>query len=325
MSVQVISDFQNKIADKRLKKHFSSLNKTLKLCLLDLQNYINEIVDEYIGEEFYDENTISKWIYRDIDKNEQDVEKFAKVNLFAAKTTFTNIIKDISHQKGGLNYHNIRQYREILWDFLHDISGFIDYYKQKTDPSFRFLSGWKSYQTSSFETFKMAKLLFYSSTIQDIHIPYKESQGITIMVIRQSIELKTKRIFGIYKINKNRNRVPDYGFKRLFDFIELNQNDIIYNPIDFDILKNIYKWSCTFIHNGEGSYIWQTETAINYLEKYFEGGSLKVENKTISSVFGAFKIRNFRELRNKLESYVGNDYSIEFFPDSGVEAIIESE
>lgn len=325
MSVKVVSDFSRKIANKRLIKDLPPMKKTLVSCLLDLQIYINDVIDEYLGEEYYGDRNVSEWIYKNSEEieNEKEVEIFYKVNLFAAKKTLTNIINNISCKEGGLNHNNIKQYKNILEDFLHDISSFIDYYKRKTDLSFEFLLGWKSYQTSSFETFGMAKLFFYSSTIKDIRIPYKEGQGMTAMVIRQSIEIKTKRVFGIYKI-RHKTTGYDYGFKQLFNFIELNKDNITYNPIDFDILKDIYKWSCTFIHNGEGSYIWQTETAISYLESYFAGGSLTIGNKTIISVFGGFKIKNLIELRTKLEAYVGNAYSIEYFLDNGVEAIIES-
>lgn len=326
MSIPVVQNFNRKSADKWASKGLPSIRKTLKQCLIDLQDYINETVDEFLGATTYDHKTVSDWIYKDtVDTtNITELEEFVKVNLFAAKRTLNNIVDEMKANKGGLTYHNIRRYRNLLYDFIHDISWFIDYYRRKTDIKFVFLSGGKNYHTSSFETFMMARGFFYSSLIQNNPLPYKESQGMVAMTIRQSIEIKTKRIFGIYKINKTRRRASDYGFKRLFKFIEDNQTDITYNSIDFEILKNIYKWSCAYIHNGDGSFLWQTETAFNYLKTYFSPGSSTANGKTTHSVFGAFKLRNFSTLKSRLDTYVGTDYQIDYLPDSQVEAIIES-
>lgn len=168
----------------------------------------------------------------------------------------------------------------------------------------------------------MAKNFFYSSLIKKNVFPYKESQGMVAMTIRQSIEIKTKRILGIYKINKVKIKAKDYGFKRLFEFIEENRSDILYDPIDFEVLKDIYKWSCAYIHNGDVSFLWQTETALSYLRTYFAPGVSQAANKR--SVFGAFKIRNYNSLKSKLNSFVGADYRIVFLHNIEVEAIIES-
>ena len=140
--------------------------------------------------------------------------------------------------------------------------------------------------------------------------------------LRQSIEIKTKRIFGIYKITKKRRNLPDFGFKRLFNFIENNIGDIEYNTIDFSILKSIYSWSCKYIHNGEISHQWQNETAMNYMSTIFKWGNHSHNGKITHSAFGAFKIRNFQLVKQRLIDEIGNDYIIEFVPDSQVEAII---
>ncbi len=226
--------------------------------------------------------------------------------------------------RGGLTFHNIKLYQKLIEDFLYDISSFIDYYRQKADPNFIFLSGVKNYFTSSSETLMFARELFYNSTIKINPLPYKESQGMVSMILRQSIEIKTKRIFGIYKITKLHENTPDYGFKRLFKFIEANKTDISYIPVDFEILKHIYKWSCGYIHNGEISFLWQTENALNYLKTYFNSGSHSSSGKTTNSVFGAFKLSNFNSLKTKLDTFIGAKYSTEYLPNNQVEAIIVS-
>lgn len=323
MSIQQVSDFTRKIADKGLVKGLPPVKKSLKKCLLSLKEYIDETVDEYLGTTTFDDKTVAEWIYKE-NVTAAEKETYMQVNIFAARKTLKKIVREIEARDGGLNRRNIKLYTNLLQDFIHDVSLFIDYYKRKTDTKFVFLSGRKNYFTSSFETVMVARNLFYISLTKKNPIPYKESQGMVAMMLRSSIEIKTKRIFGIYKINKVNKRANDYGFKRLFDFIEANKTDIDYNPVDFKIFKQIYTWSCAYIHNGESSYLWQTERAFYYLEAYFSSGKYIAKNMTTHSAFGGFKLKNFNSLKKKLDTFIGTDYQIEYFPDNLVEAIIIS-
>jgi len=323
MSIKVVTDFNVKSLDSIISAELPPVRKSLKNCLLDLQEYINQRVDAYLGATIYSDLQVAEWIYKDVVTPAQ-TQEYINVNLFAARKSFNNIVNDIRGMVGGLNNKNIKLSRQLIHDLLHDISGFIDYFEQQTDPTFQFLTGGKNYYTTSFETFMVARGLFYNSLSTNNYLSYKESQGMVSMALRQSIEIKTKRIFGIYKITKNRQGVPDYGFKRLFDFIEANTADIAYNPVDFKILKYIYKWSCAYIHNGEVSCLWQTEIAFNYLRTFFAAGSHRGNGMTTNSVFGAFRLSNFNSLKTKLDTFVGPNYTIDYFPDSKVEAIIVS-
>jgi hypothetical protein len=321
MSLEVVINFIRKSEDKWVTKSLPVTSKSLKECFTELVKYINDTIDEYLDTDSFDDKIISEWIYKEVvDVSEE--EQFVKVNLFAAKKSLSNILNEISIKKGGLNFHNIKLYRVIINNFLLDINPFINYFRQKTDKNFIFLKGTKFYLTSSHETIMVAHNLFYNSLSKINHLPFKESQGMVSMTIRQSIEIKTKRVFGIYKIKKLRKRANDYGFKRLFDFIEDNSVDIEYNTIDFEILKQIYAWSCSYIHNGETSYHWQTENALSYLKQFFEPISHEDSDKQIMSIFGAFKIKNFNSVRTRLETFIGTDYEVEYLPDNYAEAII---
>lgn len=321
MSLEVVINFIRKSEDKWVTKGITVTSKSLKVCFEELVKYINNTIDEYLDTDSFDDKIISEWIYKDI-VEASEKEQFVKVNLFAARKSLNNILKEISFKKGGLNYHNIKLYRVIIRNFLLDINPFINYFRQKTNKNFIFFKGTKFYLTSSHETIMVAHNLFYNSLSKINHLPFKESQGMVAMTIRQSIEIKTKRVFGIYKINKIRKRANDYGFKRLFDFIEDNSVDIEYNTIDFEILKQIYTWSCSYIHNGETSYFWQTENALSYLKQFLEPISHEDNDKQIISVFGSFKIKNFNSVRTRLEIFISADYEVEYLPDNYVEAII---
>ncbi len=133
MSIQVVSNFIKKNADKRMTRDLPGIKKPLKECLLDLQKYINDTVKEYLGTNIYDDLKVAEWIYKDtIIKSEE--ETYAKISLFAARKSLNNIVDEISANKGGLSFNNIKRYRQRILDLLHDISGFIDYYRRRTDP-----------------------------------------------------------------------------------------------------------------------------------------------------------------------------------------------
>ena len=322
MSIPVVNTFVRKIAEAHLVKGMPKIKKTLEACFLELKNYIDSTIDEYLGSEVYDDKTISLWIYKDHKTvSLTDQEKFVKINLYAGKQTLGRITSDIESSKEGLTYDNIFLYRNILKEFLVDIKFFIEFYRRKADPKFVFYTAAKSYFTTSFETIMVARGLFYNSLLKENSLPYKESQGMVGMVIRQSIEVKTKRLLGIYEIKKLKAK-SFYSFKKLFDFIEINKSDIIYDPIDFEILKQVYSWSCTYIHNAELGYIWQNEIALSYLlRSFFAPGS----HGSTRSIFGAFKINSFEAVKSRLEKFVGkSEYSISFVPDHMVEAMILS-
>jgi hypothetical protein len=83
-------------------------------------------------------------------------------------------------------------------------------------------------------------------------------------------------------------------------------------------------WSCAYIHNGELSYIWQTEWALNYLNTFFIPVNSSSSGKTRLSIFGAFKLRNYNSLKTKLDEFVGSNYKILYVKVDNVEAIIET-
>ncbi len=105
----------------------------------------------------------------------------------------------------------------------------------------------------------------------------------------------------------------------------VNVDEAYFNdPIDFEILKIIYGWSCAYIHNGELSYIWQTDWALKYLNTFFKPASSSSAGKTKFSIFGAFRLKNYNSLKTKLDSFIGSDYKILYVSVDNVESIVDT-
>lgn len=312
--------FLRKIAEKEWKKDNPTVTAPAKQCLLELQAYIREIVRDNVGIKFYDDLTTAKWIYKTALKPAEE-RRFSEVNLWYAAKALDDLINTISGETGGLNYKNIYVFRRMLRDILFDLRPFVEYFMQQKDPGYVFLRGGKNYTISTAETFHVARGLYYWTAAKDYDIPHKESQGMVSMVVRQSIEMKTKRVLAVNKITKIQNGW-DYPFKDLFRFIQQNKALLEYDPVNFEIVKLIYKWACAYIHNGEIPRQWQNHFALLYMEKWFKAGTYRGRKMTVRSVFAAFKIKNLSKLKEALVNFVGKDYKIEFVSDHKIEAIL---
>jgi hypothetical protein len=290
-----------------------SIGEDLCVAFDDLQKCVFLSIDKHVGNQIFDDIKIAQWIYEDDFKvKRQDAREYNLANLYAAKKTFLRMNEELLGNKAKPAANDIFRYRHLISTFIHDLGAFIDILEQEIEPDFTFASGFKSYHTRSFESYMLAKSFYKDSLFYDEPIPalygrkgsrfdFKGTQGASVMYIRQSIEIRTKRILGIYTIYPVRGHKP-YDFKKLFDFFDANTTDIEYNQMNFDIMRKIYWWACRYVHNGEVSYLWQTESAFHYLSPFFAIG----EHDGIRSVFGAFKIRNYESIIEKLQAFLGS-------------------
>lgn len=229
--------------------------------------YLIELCDS-ISQKVVKENFIFQWIFNSQIKHEKDIESYCKANIFSAKNSLERIILKLETEKS--NEVNKR----MLTDFVCDLKPFITFFDKNQDYSWLIqntnthISNF--YNTLSFNVFWSGK----PGKHLEENLALASS---TPFIIRQSIEYKIKRILGIDYILINDK--PDIRTtERCFKAIE--NNEIYYKTkgIDFKILKLIYSWSNTYIHGGYRPNPWQTETAINYINKLFYVGETSKKN-----------------------------------------------
>ena len=126
----------------------------------------------------------------------------------------------------------------------------------------------------------------------------------SVFLLRQSIELRLKNAFGIYKLTDMNGKSIKFPTSRiLFQLIKDDPNSIIF-PIKISLVEKIYKWSNYYIHLGTIPNIWEIEWAHHILEPLFSSGSYK----NIKSIFGSIKIKRnyYDQIDLKIKKLVGN-------------------
>lgn len=78
----------------------------------------------------------------------------------------------------------------------------------------------------------------------------------SIAVIRQLVELRIRRAFGVISyIEKNSRQLVPLDLSRVFDCLKKHQNDIKF-PLKIENIERIYKWANMYIHSGKCELSW---------------------------------------------------------------------
>ncbi|MCG6270618.1 hypothetical protein K6U70_00055 [Vibrio vulnificus] len=87
-------------------------------------------------------------------------------------------------------------------------------------------------------------------------------------ILRLAIENKAKSIIG-YKSSKyvRSQKSCPFPTSKVIDYLINDENCILYA---YEDLLNVYKWSCTFVHEAKIDYIWNIMNAIKICEPVFD-------------------------------------------------------
>jgi hypothetical protein len=250
---------------------------------------------------------------------EKKKTNYYRANLSLAIRELRKFIDEIKNQD-----NNIILFKEHLLSYIFDIKPFIEFFERKQNNDFILFAGERNYYTTSQEIKLASNSLFWQSPQNSI-FDQKISFNLAVFTLRQSLELKFRRICGILEIHYNKHLKHDF----FIDFIKQNR-------IYFDFPENcslthifkIYSWTNLTIHSGNRPRIWEIQFALEFTQILFSGGTHKKDNKVISSVFGAVKIKEFNKMKQKLtqtiSEYFKNGTDINIIWLDKPEAIIES-
>ena len=279
----------------------SNTNITLEKCLLDFQADLQNILDKHIGSDQFDSNAMHQYIFTNFTEID-NVDMFCKVNLIAAKATLDRLIIRISKFKGGLKYYNIRKFRDLIMILISDLKGIVERFEKKDDPNYEFVK--KSYPSliEADKINQMSNNFLFTYYLKDQSLNSLQHLGLSVLNLRQSIEIRTKRAVGVYKVVNVNNCRNDFGFKQLIEFIEQNKGLIEYDKFSFENLKLIYNWSSDYVHNAILPLIWQVEHALLEIKDFYSPGSNENEGIFKWSMYGRIKIHDYETLKLKLTS-----------------------
>lgn len=296
-------------------EEFSKFIDTLKNEVVKKDNSNN--LEYIIGAILKDERTL---------KNDSEINNFCKCSLSVANKYLKEVIGEIKKDNKKLTDKNVLKYSDLIREYLHDVKPFVEYFKRKKDPNYILFTGGKDYNNHSYEINRISNNLYWNCFYKQNIFDQKMSINISNFALRQSLEIKFKRILGIYDVYNKSLNGPKLRHDFFPDFINRNKSHFELPYTNLSFLINAYKWTNRTIHNAENPRIWELRCVLDYVNPFFKWGEgLTNDGKKTSSIFGAVKINDYDTLKEKLidDLYnVGSEIvTIEFIKP---EAIIES-
>lgn len=211
------------------------------------------------------------------------------------------------------NYYNLL--REILFDMALLIQDYNHVIKGVSPTSF---SIGKSLYQREFTLYQLLPQIIFGQV--SFHSFIEREPNVSIAIIRQVIELRIRKAFGIMgTYDKTKDSFEPLPLGRVFDEIKKHQREIDF-AIPLSSIVRINGWSNIFMHSGMKDYTWTLIFVYRYLGEFIKGRKvgkswssnsgirLKQEtlDKIIEGLAQAFKANNpnLELLKSKPDAYI---------------------
>lgn len=236
-------------------------------CLQTALEYLKSLRNEVAPKELK-ESFIYQWTFKTEISNKNDYDCYLKANICSSTDSLERVIEQIKNS--GVSELKSR----LLKDFICDLKPFISNYDKNQDYSW--LLGTTNTHISNFY-YDLAYNSFWNGLPSEHPEERLALSSSTPFIIRQAIEYKVKRILAIDYLTKNKK--PFIGTVELcFKILDKCSEILKLNNFTFDIIKNIYSWTHTYIHGGYRAEPWKTELALEYLNKVYYSGETSMKN-----------------------------------------------
>lgn len=184
-------------------------------------------------------------------------------------------------------------YCHILRYILLDVDQLINEYEININSNFKF----RSNPHRQIHTMSLHNVLRQSAygrasfhSFSDVEI------DASISIIRQMIEMRIRRGFGIIAFIDNQENIKPLDMSSIFEILKKYESYIEF-PAKLSCLERIYKWGNLYIHSGRGDYAWLPYFLERYLRKMSFGeqksdGSWNYNNGITVSEITLEKIRD---------------------------------
>lgn len=306
------------------------INVTAKKALYDMKDYLHDLKKRTLKRDYSNNNShLVGNIFRDLRtlKDGSELTQYVKTNMYIAIEAFDNLILQIEKKEKRIDANSLQKYSDIIREFVFDFKPFVEFL-EKDQKGFIFFRGGKSYGNSAFELFKTCEALYWYPTVGNQVIDKKATTNLNLFSLRQSLEIKFKRIFGVFELyNKDKADIKlRHDFFPNFINDNLNYIDIQLPSINMTELLKIYNWTNYTIHNAVNPRIWQIYYAIKICSSIFKSGQYKRnDDKEVLSIYASVKIKNNDFLIKQLVEriYEANDKKIFCFGNDRQEAITD--
>jgi len=250
--------------------HGYKVKKSPNECLSAIEKYLKEFEYKYLKNQrpFNIEHSIPVIFRENLDfKKRTEFNSYAKYQLRVAFQWFKLIVTEIRKNK-KITLKNLLKFKNYIIDFLHDVSYFIDFFEQKTDPSFHFLNGSKYYGQETVFIYHNARNSYWASLSNDNNVDHKGNQSSSCYFLRQSLELKFRRILGVNDVTDINGKSARIKHEYFPEFINRNIEHFSLSGSKITNLLKIYKWTNTTIHTSMVPFIWELWFAFEYCDNF---------------------------------------------------------
>jgi len=273
----------------------NSYEITINESLNKFNSYLIRLGKDLPIKEYKEEYLIGCLYHSKRSLNPAEYSNFAKAHLYLGVKCFTELQSQIEQREKGIDDNILIKYRDQIIEYIFDLKDFIEYFETKKNEEFELFSGFITKSISSFEIFKSVESFYWFPNINLKNIDYKVKANTSVFLIRQSLEVKFKRIFGIVDIYNKSFTGPKLKSDLYANFIKKYLNFFQTPQMEIQYLVKIYEWTNYTIHNAIIPRVWEIQFAIDILRKWFKGEVTYFDDGSIKSanVYGNVKIKEF--------------------------------
>lgn len=289
-----------------------TIKKGPNQCLKDVEDYLENFQVRFLKRSkplnfdyaipviFQDEDEL-------VFKTQTEMNAYIKCQLNIALKWFTNLLFEIRKDQKRITTKRLGCYKDYIIDFLHDISIFIDYFEQQEKPEFKFLSGGKNYTQQTVLIYRNAINSYWGSSLNKNNLDHKGNLSASCYFLRQSLELKFRRILGINGVTDSKGNSAKIRHEYFPEFINKNINHFDLNGSKVSNLLKIYKWTNQTIHTSAVPMIWEQWYAFEYCNSFMFPSVLKSSEKW--SIHNSVKVSGLDSLIEKLYMDFSSQYN----------------
>lgn len=203
----------------------------------------------------------------------------------------------------------VYNYHKILWELLFDMVLLIQDYNQiinNKQPT-GFSVGKNLYQRD-FNLYQLLPQIIFGQV--SFHSYIEREPFVAIAIIRQVIELKIRRAFGVMGVyDKSKDSFEPLPLGQIFDEIKPFASEIDF-AIPIENIIRINGWSNIFMHSGMKDYTWTIIFVYRYLHELIKGrkdgkgwsskSGIKIKQDTLDKIVDSIE-KKFKEKNPDIE------------------------
>jgi hypothetical protein len=273
----------------------SNADTPIILSIKEFEVYLDGLLQQIVPQTYNTEYLIGCVYTKRTFKKVIEYEGFAKSQLQVGIQSFKELIQVIETEP-SVDNTTLMKYADKIRNYLFDLKEYIEYFERRKDSNFILFEGRMNKKTDTSDLFRDVKTMFWSSKVN-----YDSaSQNISVFLIRQSLEVKFKRVLGFIDVYDEETKSLKTRHDFFATFINNNKANFEIPTVPITYILKIYDWCNYTIHNAINPRIWEIQYAISIIEAWFKPGFTATDTSTSFSRYGAVKVMDYYSLRNKL-------------------------